>query len=67
MTTRLAPRGHETFDVYDGATFVGSVWHYHDGWVPMSRRWTWLVSGGFYPTAEMAAAVLTGSPGEVES
>lgn len=60
MTTRLAPRGHETFDVYDGATFVGSVWHYHDGWVAMDRSRMQLVSGVFYPTPEQAAAVLTG-------
>lgn len=61
MTVRLAPRGHATFDVYDGPTFVGSVWHYHEGWTAMDRHRMQLVSG-FHDTAEAAAAVLAADP-----
>ena len=57
MSIRLAGRGHATFDVYDGPTFIGSVWHYHDGWAAFTRGLQ-LHSGVLYATAEQAAAAL---------
>lgn len=55
-TIRLAERGHNTFDVYRGATFVGSVWGYYDGWVAFNRNYD--AVSGYCDTPQSAAAVL---------
>ena len=57
MGVHFAPRGHATFDVYDGPQWVGSVWSYHEGWAAFNRQLTMV--GGFFPSRESAAEVLT--------
>lgn len=53
---RLASRGHNTFDVYVGLKYVGSVWHYHEGWAAFDHNMR-MVSG-FHETAYQASLVL---------